>query len=173
MRAVSALAALIALTVACGGNTPTSPTLPPNPLSGSGLTPLNRGFVRATIDGVRWESTTPVGGIGPSFAGAPPLLTLAASAGSASPLAVLIGGPVAVGTYESGGASLVNFTLSELFGNSWSASPLAPGSTGRLTITAATPTRVAGTFSFTAIARTQGVTPATRTVTDGSFDVSQ
>ena len=37
----------------------------------------------------------------------------------------------------------------------------------------ATDTRVAGAFSFTGVADTPGLTPATRTVTNGTFDLSR
>lgn len=176
MRPLFALAALAALTVACGGgNTPTSPSLPSLPglpTGSGGITILNRGTLRATVDGTPWESALVTAGIG-SIAGFPPQLTLTAVP-ARSTLGFSIGGPAAVGTYDAASTStFVSLSLIEGLANSWWVSPFATGSSGTLTITTATATRVAGTFSFTAVARTQGTTPATRTVTNGTFDVSQ
>jgi Family of unknown function (DUF6252) len=171
MRPLFALVALAALTVACGGgNTPTSPSLPSLPTGPSGITILTRGTVRATVDGVPWESSTPFAAVGQSFGSVPPLLTLSATAPGYT---MSISIPATVGTFESGGSTFASITLSEGFANMWSVSPFVTGGSARWTITTATATRVAGTFSFTAVARTQGITPATRTVTNGTFDVSQ
>jgi hypothetical protein len=173
MRAVSTLAALIALTVACGGSTPTSPSLLPSlPTGPAGLTLLTRGTVRATVDGTRWESASPLVGIGTSTAAGVPLMTLTASS-VGDGLSLSITGLLALGTHVAGGSAPVFFTLLQGFGPSWTVSPFGPGSSGTLTITTATSTRVAGTFAFPATTLTQGLTPPTRTVTDGAFDVSQ
>lgn len=175
MRSLFAVLALLALTVACGsGSTPTSPSLPPNPFGGpSNFTTLNRGTLRATVDGTPWQSGLATAGVG-SFAGLPPQMTLSAVS-SASAVGFSIGAPAAVGTYDAGGTSSAGatFSLIEGLANFWWVNPFAPGSSGTLTITTATTTRIVGTFSFTAVARTQGMTPATRTVTNGTFDVSQ
>jgi hypothetical protein len=173
MRSLFPLAALVALTVACGGgNTPTSPSLPSLPTGPSGITILTRGTLRATVDGVLWESSSPFAGIGSSFGGLTPLLTLSAAA-PGSALALTFTVPAAVGTYVSGGSTFASFTLSEGFANRWTVSPFIASTSSTLTITVATTTRVAGTFSFTAAASSPGLTPATRTVTNGTFDVSQ
>jgi hypothetical protein len=175
MRPYFAVAAFVALTVACGsGNTPTSPTLPAGlPGGSSSFTTLRRGTLRATVDGAPWESALATAGVG-SIAGFPPQLTVSAVSATSS-LGFSISGPAAVGTYDGAATSsgFASFSLIEGLVNSWWVSPLAPGSSGTLTVTTATSTRVAGTFSFTAVARTQGVTPASRTVTNGTFDVSQ
>jgi Family of unknown function (DUF6252) len=174
MRPLFALAALVALTVACGGgNTPTSPSLPPSLFDGStSVTRLNRGTLRATVDGTPWESALATAGIG-SIAGFPPQLTLTAVS-ARSTFGFSISGPAAVGTYDAASTStFVSLALIEGLANSWWVSPFATGSSGTLTITTATATRVAGTFAFTAVARTQGTTPASRTVTNGTFEVSQ
>ncbi len=172
MRPLFALAAALALTVACGGGTtPTSPSLPTLP-GGFSVTMLNRGTLRATVDGTPWESALATAGIG-STAGFPPQLTLTAVSARSS-LGFSISGPAAVGTYDAAStATFVSLALIDGLANSWWVSPFATGSSGTLTITTATTTRVAGTFSFTAVARTQGITPATRTVTSGTFEVSQ
>jgi hypothetical protein len=177
MRPLFALAALAALTVACGGgNTPTSPSLPSLPglpTGSAGITILNRGTLRATVDGTPWQSSLATAGVG-SFAGLPPQMTLSAVS-SASTLGFSISAPAAVGTYDAGSTSSASatFSLIEALASLWWVNPAAPGSSGTLTITTATTTRIAGIFSFTAVARTQGMTPATRTVTNGTFDVSQ
>lgn len=173
MRPLFALAAALALTVACGGGTtPTSPSLPTLP-GGFSVTMLNRGTLRATVDGTPWQSALATAGVG-SFAGLPPQMTLSAVS-SASPLGFSISAPAAVGTYDATSTSSASatFSLIEGLANFWWVNPFASGGSGTLTITTATTTRIAGTFSFTAVARTQGITPATRTVTNGTFDVSQ
>jgi Family of unknown function (DUF6252) len=176
MRPLCVFAALTALTVACGGgNTPTSPSLPslPSLPSGpTGITLLTRGTVRATVDGVQWESSAPFASVGPSFTGLSPVLTVSASA-PGSALTVLFTVPAVAGNYESGSSNFANFTLTEGQGRIWSVSPFIASTRGTLTITTAAATRVAGTFSFTAAAAAPGLTPATRTVTNGTFDVSQ
>ena len=175
MRPLLALSALVALTIACGGgNSPTSPSLPPSLLTGSAgiTTVLTRGAVRATVDGARWESVSPLASSGMSTAAGMPLMTLTASS-VGDGLSLSITGPLALGTQVSGGSAPVFFTLLQGFGLSWGVSPFGPGSTGTLTITTATATRVAGTFAFTATTLTQGLMPPTRTVTDGAFDVSR
>jgi len=173
MRPLFALVALAALTVACGGNTPTSPTLPFNQPGSASFTILNRGTLRATVDGTPWQSALATGSIG-SFAGLPPQLTLSAVSAS-SGLGFSISAPAAVGAYDaaSSSSSFASFSLIEGLANFWWANPFSPGSSGTVNITTATATRVVGTFSFTAVARTQGTTPASRTVTNGTFDVSQ
>lgn len=173
MRAILALSGLVALTIACsGGTTPTGPTLPPLPTGGAGVTTL-RGSVRATVDGTPWESAFASAAVG-AFTGLPALLTVSAVSSSAG-FSVSVTGPAAVGTYDAGApsATSVSFSVIEGFASFWSVNPFATGSSGTLTVTAATGTRVAGSFSFTAVARTQGLTPATRTVTNGTFDLSQ
>jgi len=54
--------------------------------------------------------------------------------------------------------------------NSWTASA-ATGS-GSITVTSITSTRVSGTFSFVAPTLESGVTPPSRTVTQGKFNVA-
>ncbi len=171
MRPPFALVALAALTVACGGNTPTSPSLPSLP-GGSSFMTLSRGMVRATVDGTRWESASPLATSGMSTAAGVPLMTLTASS-TGDGISLSITGPLALGTHAAGGSAPVFFTLLQGFGPSWTVSPFGPGSSGTLTLTTATPTRVAGSFSFTATTLTQGLTPPARTVTDGVFDVLQ
>ena len=173
MRAIPTLAALLALSVACGGGSPTSPsfgspTLTPVTVSSVRLT---RGTVSATIDGARWESTT-ASGITSGFTGGIVYIS-GTGLGSASVLNITT--RLAPGTYTIGGSPSVGCHFSESFALQWSASLWHSGSSCTVTVTAATPTRVAGTFAFTAVAAIPGstLTPATRTVTNGAFDVFQ
>lgn len=169
-RAIPALAALLALSVACGGSSPTSPslTLLPSTLS---VVQLTRGAIRATIDGARWESTTVFGSTG-VFAGTPGTATISGGMlGSA--FVLTISTLLAPGTYTIGGSGYLTGDLSEGFASRWSAAPWTSGSSGTVTVTTASPTRVAGTFAFTAVATIAGTSPATRTVMNGAFDVFQ
>jgi hypothetical protein len=173
MRPLFALAALVALTVACGGgNTPTSPSLPFSLPGSSSLNALSRGIVRATVDGTPWESASVTALVGSSIGGFPPLLTLTALPRT-SGYFLSISGPAAEGTHVSSGSTFVAFSLTLDSANRWSVSPFDASTNGTLTITTVTATRVAGTFSFTAAALSPGGTPATRTVTNGTFDVSR
>ncbi len=173
MRPLLALAAFVAVTVACGGgNTPTSPSLPFSLPGSSSFVTLSRGIVRATVDGTRWESASPLATSGTSTAAGVPLMTLTASS-VGDGISLSITGPLTLGTHVAGGSAPVFFTLLQGVGPSWTVSPFGPGSSGTLTLTTATPTRVAGTFVFTATTLTQGLMPPTRTVTDGTFDVSR
>lgn len=170
MRAVLTLAAVIALTVACGGNTPTSP-------GPAGLTPLapastgtllSRGTMSAAVDGTRWEATTPTALVG-GLAG----LTSLSGTASLGGVRIYLVLPGAVGMHTLNLTSLVSCSVSEnLATRFWLASPFETGSTCTVTVTTHSPTRVAGVFSFTAVSG-PGVSPPARTVTSGVFDLSQ
>ena len=170
MRAILALSALVSLTVACGGGSPTSPSpgsLTPLPPASPG-TFLSRGTMSAAVDGTRWEATTPTALVG-AFAG----LTSLSGTASLGGLRIYMALPAAVGTYTLSPTSLVSCSVSEnLATRYWLASPFTTGSICTVTVTTHTPTRVAGVFSFTAVSG-PGVSPASRTVTDGTFDLSQ
>ena len=170
MRAIPTLAARLALSVACGGGSPTGPslTLPPSTLS---VVPLTRGTIRVTVDGVRWESTTLFGSTG-VFAGAPGVADISGVM-LGSPSILTVSTALAPGTYTIGGSGYLSCALSEGFAMRWSAAPWTSGSSGTVTVTAASPTRVAGTFACTAVAAMPGTTPVMRTVTNGTFDVFQ
>lgn len=73
------------------------------------------------------------------------------------------------GTFTIGAdpAATATVTMST---STWAAS-VATGS-GTITVTSITSTRVSGTFSFVAPAVGTGTTPASRTVTQGKFDVA-
>ena len=171
MRPLFALAAITGLTIACsGGNTPTGPSLPfslPTAPPPAG-TLLSRGTMSAVVDGTRWDATFPTALLG-ALAG------LTSLSGTASPggLRISLVLPGAVGTYTMSPASLVSCSVSETLATRfWLASPFESGSNCTVTVTAYSPTRVAGVFSFTAVSG-PGVAPASRTVSNGTFDVSQ
>lgn len=169
MRLVPVVAALMALTVACGGGSPTSP-------SGGGEpnVVLSNGFMNARIDGARWDAARLQAGV--SGAGLPsPVLTVG---GDSDPRATGIGiavtVPHAVGTHTIGATpALVTFQLAQNGSEALWAAGLVFGGSGTVTLTTATSARAAGTFSFTAaeIAGARGV-PARRTVTNGVFEVT-
>ena len=170
MRPLFALATLVALTVACSGGSPTSPgparLTPLSPASQGTL--LSRGTMSAVVDGTRWEATTPTALLG-GLAG----LTSLAGSASLGGLRISLILPGAVGTHTLNLSSLVSCSVFEnLATRFWLASPFETGSTCTVTVTTHSPTRVAGVFSFTAVSG-PGVSPASRTVTDGTFDLSQ
>jgi hypothetical protein len=170
MRPHFVLAALVALTVACdGGNTPTSPSLPSLPTAPSPAgTLLSRGTMGAVVDGTRWDATFPTALLG-ALAGLTSLSGTAAPGGLRISLVL----PGAVGTHTLGQASLVSCSVSEnLATRFWLASPFESGSSCTVTVTTYSQTRAAGVFSFTAVSG-PGVSPASRSVTNGTFDVSQ
>lgn len=172
MRAIPVTAALLAVTVACGGS-PTTPTPNPSAFSSSGLnfTYLARGTITAVVDGVPWRAVFASGGTTAGSSGFPGAVTASGSDGTG--LYLSLGGPLAVGAYDINDRStFVIFNLAQGLAQRWSTSPLASGVQGTLTITTATSSRVTGTFAFTAVALT-GTSPATRTVTNGAFDLSQ
>lgn len=140
------------LLTACGGDSGTDPGRP----SGTGFS--------AIIDGASWKSAFSAaaainGGI----------FTLTGSQGATALSLTLyhIGAPgtypLGVGGTVAGGIGTVSVSP-----NSWS-TPLS-GAAGSITISAVSPTRIAGTFNFTAAPQV-GQSGATRTVTSGSFDL--
>ena len=76
-----------------------------------------------------------------------------------------------------GDAAYMDFALYDYAGDSptafWIARPFITGSSATVTVSSASTTRIAGTFSFTAVSPGFGVAPSTRTVTNGAFDLSQ
>jgi hypothetical protein len=104
----------------------------------------------------------------------PTSVTLSARRSSSPEWALGMSAPLAVGTHDVSAGSVTFHLFDFLIGGaSWQASYLRPGGSGTLMLTEATVDRVVGTFSFTAVATTPGVTPATSTVTNGSFEVSR
>lgn len=158
------------LAAACGGDTPTGPD-PGRTLTGSSIsvTQLRRGSMTATVDGSTVSAALVSGSIG-TVSGTPPVVIISASSNAG--MFISLSGPLAVGTHIVGDpTTFVDFSLSQGLGVFWRANVITSGSSGTVTLTAASPTRVAGTFSFTAVASGPGTIPATRTVTDGRFEV--
>lgn len=171
MRAIPVIAALLAVTVACGGS-PTGPSSPPGSFQSGGLdiTFLRRGSMTASADGVPWTTVIVTGATSAGLGGLPGLVT--ASGSDSSGLFLSLAGPLAVGTHDLEGPSYVTFDLTQSLGLRWSASSLLARGGGALTITTATRTRVTGRFTFTAVTTT-GASPETRTFTNGAFELSQ
>ena len=117
----------------------------------------------ASVDGVTWTavsiSTTPAEPSSVVIVGIDPAQTLV--------LLVPLGdGP---GTQVIGGPTPLAAGLT-IGAQAWLASRTQGGS-GTVTLTTATPGHLAGTFELTLAAR-DGITPATRRVTSGAFDVT-
>lgn len=173
MRVVPGLLLAIVFTAAC--SSPTSPSLeaPITLPGGATTTTLTRGSLNATVDGVRWDATSPLGTITANAAlPGSDRLTVSGQAVS-SGLFITLSAPLATGTYDlASTSSFVTFGVLQGLGSIWSAAP-SPSASGTLTLTTASPSRVAGTFSFVATALSAGTTPPTRTVTNGAFDLSR
>jgi hypothetical protein len=130
--------------------------------SGHGLHPLSERALRQT----RSDSAVITLYLPSSFTLSAPLLS--------TPESLVVSAPLLAGT-QSVTTDSLDFYLHNflIVAGSWRASQRMPGSSGTLTLTEATADRVAGTFSFTAVATAPGVIPAARTVTAGSFDTSR
>lgn len=126
----------------------------------------------ALADGVPWTGLFVSGSTSAGLSGFPGLVTVSGS--DRSGLFLSIAGPLAVGGHDLDGPSYVTFDLSQGLALRWSANKIfgLGRGLGSLIITTATPTRVAGRFSFTAVTTT-GASPETRTVTNGVFELSQ
>ncbi len=170
MRAVLALAALVALTVACSGGTPTGPSTDAAAVN----VVLINGFMNASIDGTRWDAARLQAGV--STAGLPtPILTVGGESDPReSGVSIVVTVPRVVGTYTIGATpALVMGQLAQNGSEALWAAGIGFGGSGTVTLTTATATRAVGTFSFTAteLAGVRGV-PAQRRVTSGTFDVT-
>ncbi len=180
MRPLCALAAALALTIACGGgNTPTSPTPGgPNAVTAGGFTSviLTRGTMSATVDGAPWTAMTVSGSTGTFNDGRPGAALISGMAAGATPftpgLFIRISAPLSVGTHTFDDLTPLSFSLSEGLSLRWSADAFRPGG-GTVTLTTVTPTRLTGTFSVTVGAHAADMSPQTRVVTNGTFDLSQ
>lgn len=170
--------ALTALTLACGGSSPTSPSGGLSTTTATSTTELlSKGTLRASIDGAGWEAPSPAGFTTTSIIpGQPGLISVSgivfSSGAGSSSLGVSVAAPLAVGTYTVGGSSFVTFSVNQDFTLRWTAGPIA-NSSGTVTVTTASPTHVAGTFEFTAVGSAPGMTPPARVVTNGVFDLSK
>jgi hypothetical protein len=154
-RARIATAALLPILAACGSET-TEP-------GGGG--PSTSAF-SATVEGRAWDAS------GGSVTATPGGIFVMTGVEVTTSLALSmtlyhIGAP---GTYPLGvGGSVPGGLAQVVAGSSGWSTPLS-GAAGSVTITAVSPTRIAGTFSFVAAGATPGLT-STRTVTAGSFNL--
>lgn len=149
------LLALLLASVNCGGGSQTGPG-----------TPAATSRFRATIDGAAWSSTASTASAGPGG-----LFTLIGSQVGASVTSVTlslyyIGAP---GTYPLGvSGNVVGGIGTVVTAPATWLTPLS-GAAGTVTITAVSPTRIAGTFSFNAAPQTGS--GAGRVISAGEFDL--
>jgi hypothetical protein len=143
----------LVVSTACGGSSSSS-----NGSTG----PTNTGgrTLSAKVDGVAW-STNVVGG---SVANGVVIL-----AGSDGTQTIGISFAQTTGTQSVSAATVVSGSLT-IGSQTWKAGP-GTGA-GTVTVTTATANHFAGTFSFTGQGVVSSVTPATRQVTAGTFDVT-
>jgi hypothetical protein len=160
IRAALAVILTLALTACGGSKNPASP-------GGSGG---GSHFMRATIDGSSWSSSSTLVNLGVNHS--QPGLYIMTGGGTTGYSIVLdlynISGP---GTYPLGvGISVAGgiATLSQVNAG-WSTA--LTGVSGTVTITDLSDTHIAGTFSFTATPLSGGATGA-KSVTAGSFDLA-
>lgn len=150
MRSLSqrSLAVTLALGLAaCGGSGGTGPSGNPS------------ATVSAKIDGQNWAASASTANRSGGY--------IIIGSGSANGIGVGLGFPdQGAATYDLGvGANNANVVDGS---NVWTAS--AAGGSGSIVVTSVTATEVIGTFSFTGVA-SGGVSPATRVITSGKFDV--
>jgi hypothetical protein len=146
------IALLSLAAVACGSDTPSSPSQSPGPLS--------NGSFSALINGASFDATSA------AVVTASGLVSIGGgnASGQTIGFAWLDAG---TGTYPIGGATIATHTFR---GNTWSASS-AQGS-GSITVTTTTANRVAGTFSFMLQADAASGATGTRNITQGRFDLT-
>ena len=156
MRKITSTVLAVLIICSCGGGS--DPT-------GTSGDPNSR--LKATIDGTPWVSS-----FSAAAASANGLFSISGSNVSSSVTAMsltlyYIGAP---GTYPLGVGGTVAGGIGVLSGsgNSWATA--LTGAAGSVTITAVSPTRIAGTFSFSAAPQIGQVTTA-RAVTQGEFDI--
>lgn len=137
-------------TAACGGGS-SSPTQP-----------AVGGSMKATIDGQGWTATA----VQAFHEGSLISVGGANAAGTAIGLAFSDAGPATYLIQPTDAGATGSVTVGS---TSWIAS--AAGGTGTITVSALNSTHVAGTFSFVAPTFSSGVSPSSRTVTKGTFDV--
>jgi len=168
MRSARGMAPLLGLLLAtaCGGSdgpTDPNPATPPPPGGNATYT--------ASVDGQAWASAASLTSVTAALSGTY-IISGSVLAGASTRAITLnlmnIPGP---GTYPLGtgaGVSGGSAIYAENVGG-W-ITPLS-GEAGTLTITTLTATRIAGTFSFTAVA-SAGSATGTRSVTNGAFDLA-
>jgi hypothetical protein len=145
------VASALVVSTACGSSSSSSSTGPTNT---GGRT------LSAKVDGVAW-STNSVGG---SVANGVVIL-----AGSDGTQTIGISFAPTTGTQPISVSTVVSGSLT-IGSQTWKAGPGT--GTGTVTVTTATANHFVGTFSFTGQGVVSSVTPATRQVTAGTFDVT-
>lgn len=157
MRAASMSGTVLAvsclLVSSCGGNN--SPTGP-----GGGAN------FQATVGGTAWQAQSAAAG-----GGANGTFSITGVNASGAGIGLVLYNLSAPGTYPLGVGGTVfggTATLTEGAASWWTA---LTGAAGTVTITQVSSTRIAGTFSFTAVPLSGGAT-GTRAVTAGSFDLA-
>lgn len=153
-NAVVAAAVTLVLTACGGGND--------NP-AGNG----NTGNFRATIDGSSWVANT----VGSAAAAGGIFTITGVQTGSATGMTMTLYSIGAPGTFPLGvGGSVAGGIASVTQGSSLWSTPLS-GAAGTVTITAVSPTRIAGSFAFNAPPLLGQTQTNTRVVTAGTFDI--
>jgi hypothetical protein len=143
------LLASVGTLAACGGDDPT------------GLVPT-AGSVSALVDGTQWTAVIATG------ANTGGIVAVGASDASGAGIGFAFQGTVADTTYVigTGAAHNAHYTAG---GTSWAANGFT--GSGSIVVMTLTATRVTGTFSFEGASSTGG-SPATRSITQGMFDVT-
>ena len=144
---------VIGLTACSGDDDPTGP---------GDIIPTN-GTMSATIDGNTWTAI--------QIAGVNNGGVVAISGSDATLLAVgfaFVG--QAAGTYTIGPASAANASVIDNLTTTWTANSFQ--GSGTITVSTLTATGASGTFSYTAPLTSTTGTPATRVVTNGTFNVT-
>jgi hypothetical protein len=165
-KVVATLLVLVGLTlslISCSEKNPSEP-------SGSGGS-QSKGSITASIGGVSWSANSVVtaSNVPPSATGTVGVLTIYGfELPGARSIRVIAGySGTGIGTYTVPGSLGTGFVWTEgTQAQTWD------GTSGSVTITTFTATRVAGTFSFTATARAASGATGTRLISNGSFDVT-
>jgi hypothetical protein len=143
-----------------------------NPTGTIGPVPDNAGStVKATLGGVAWNAAAVSGNITVAFT---PILVVAAN-NTERALSITLTDVPAPGTYALSSTSPVRQIgvtgVTASTSTMWSS--LGPGSSGSVTITSITATRIQGTFSATLGPAPGSTTTGTLTVTGGTFDIGR
>lgn len=147
--------------IACGGDGPTSNDDPPS-----------NGTITATVDGQAWSSSMALASrIGNGF------VSVGGNSGISGDISnISMGFPEEIGTHTIPIPAGMNFSYSIYTPTQvWQALAmgeiLGGSGTGTVTVTTLNAERIAGTFSFVALAAATSEATGTRTVTNGAFDV--
>lgn len=153
-----AIATALVLATACG-----SDSTGPDDGNGGGGNPSLPGTMTAVVDGQNWSASA-----GLAAAHNSQYFTISGVAPNGTAIAFSIGPLTGAGTYTTGPGRPTNLVMTS--GTSgWVASVV--GGSGTFTITTLTDTDVRGTFSASVVASASGVTPPTRTIAQGAFNV--